>query len=179
MSLSKLSTRDKDILKQASAAGEGHFPVTVDRSEALPSEPAHYPMPYAYPVSPPNFVEELRVDPSMRVFAPSNERNKGPILEVIRRTMPSNTSRILEVACGTGQHAAFFGQSLPHISYYPTDYLPLLFESVRSHSLGVHNVKAPAVLNIELPAESWSSLQLPLTPGSIDVIVCINMTHIS
>jgi SAM-dependent methyltransferase len=132
-----------------------------------------------YPVAPPNFVEELSVDPSMRVFAPSNERNKGPILEVLRRTMPPHTSRILEVACGTGQHAAFLGQSLPHISYFPTDYLPLLFESVRSHCLGIHNVKAPTVLNIEQSADSWSSLQLPLTPGSIDVIICINMTHIS
>lgn len=182
---SVLSSRDIDVLK----AADGSLPVTVDCDrEALPSAPAATPMPYAYPCAPPNTVEELRVDPSMRVFAPSNERNKGPILEVLKRFLPqpsTSTSNgthsisILEVACGTGQHAAVFSQALPHCLYHPTDYVPVLFDSITAHCQGLPNVKPPALLDIQAPEESWPSPSLPLTPASMDTIVCINMTHIS
>ena len=37
-------------------------------------------------------------------FSPAAERNRGPILEVLRRVLPLRAS-VLEIASGTGQHA--------------------------------------------------------------------------
>jgi len=55
-----------------------------------------------------------------KLVSPAAERNKEPILEVLRRVLPS-TCRVLEIAGGSGQHAAFFAENLPGIDWLTTD----------------------------------------------------------
>lgn len=52
--------------------------------------------------------------------APATRRNREPILEVLREHFP-DAGRVLEVGCGTGQHASFFAASLPGLRWVPTD----------------------------------------------------------
>mgnify|MGYP005619677819 FL=1 len=54
------------------------------------------------------------------------ERNKGPILEVLKQAFADRQS-VLEIGSGTGQHALHFAQNLPHLVWQPSDfgnYLP-------------------------------------------------------
>ena len=59
-------------------------------------------------------------------FAPSCERNQGPILDVLQRHL-GDTRRVLEVGSGTGQHAVHFAAAMPWLAWHSSDradYLP-------------------------------------------------------
>ena len=53
-------------------------------------------------------------------FSQACENNKGPILAVLK-TVFANVSEVLELASGTGQHACYFSQHLPHLCWQPSD----------------------------------------------------------
>ena len=55
-----------------------------------------------------------------RPFSPACERNRDPILEVLRVYF-RHQQRVLEVGSGTGQHAVYFGQGLPHLLWQASD----------------------------------------------------------
>ncbi|HEV3286666.1 MAG TPA: DUF938 domain-containing protein, partial [Steroidobacteraceae bacterium] len=69
----------------------------------------------------------------MLVTAEACERNKAPILEVLRAEFAATRS-VLEIGSGTGQHAVHFAAHLPHLSWQPSEVaalLPALAERVR------------------------------------------------
>ena len=56
----------------------------------------------------------------MKRFSDACERNRDPILAVLRRVFADRTS-VLEIGSGTGQHAAYFAPALPHLDWQPSD----------------------------------------------------------
>jgi SAM-dependent methyltransferase len=105
-----------------------------------------------------------------RVF-PAAENNKGPILEVLSRLLPSDGT-ILEVASGTGQHIAHFAAALPgSLLWQPSDLTDELFLSIKAHCNAFSNVKDPVVLDAS--AAKWP-VQGPLT-----AVIVANLTHIA
>ena len=49
-------------------------------------------------------------------YAPATERNREAILAILQEHLPDKGT-ILEIASGTGQHAAFFQQLTTHTGY--------------------------------------------------------------
>lgn len=52
--------------------------------------------------------------------APSCERNRDPILEVLRQHF-HDRREVLEIGSGTGQHAIYFAEQLPHLNWQTSD----------------------------------------------------------
>lgn len=102
---------------------------------------------------------------------PSADRNKGPILDVLRRVLPSG-GLVLEIASGTGQHVLHFAQALPGLGWQPSDPDPSHREAIQQRiaAAGLPNVAPPRMLDV---------LERPWPVGSADAIVCINMIHIA
>ena len=54
------------------------------------------------------------------LFSPACERNKGPILAVLKEWLPAH-AQVLEIGSGSGQHAAFFCQQIAGIGWQPSE----------------------------------------------------------
>jgi hypothetical protein len=110
-------------------------------------------------------------------FSPAADRNKQPILEVLRQVLPER-GHALEIASGTGQHAAWFAAALPTWTWQPTDApesaLPAI--AARIEEAGLANVKAPRRLDVLAP--HWPSDGEPFAER-FDAVYCANMLHIS
>ena len=53
-------------------------------------------------------------------FSEASERNKSPILKIIKIIF-KESSHVLEIGSGSGQHAIHFGKQLPHLTWQPSD----------------------------------------------------------
>src|SRR5262245_62732622 len=104
-------------------------------------------------------------------FLPPSERNRGPILDILSRVLPTR-GVVLEIASGTGQHVIHFAKALPGLTWQPSDLDPELRKSIelRAREEGLANIK-PAV-DLEVSRQPW-----PMKTA--DAIVCINMIHVA
>lgn len=57
---------------------------------------------------------------SDKPHAPATERNRDPILAVLREHF-ADRALVLEIGSGTGQHAVYFAQALPHLVWQSSD----------------------------------------------------------
>jgi hypothetical protein len=82
-------------------------------------------------------------------FSSAAEQNKQPILERLQQILPSHGTA-LEIASGTGQHAAWFASHLPGWTWQPTDLTDGNFDSIRHYSqqAGATNVLPAQVLDV-------------------------------
>ncbi|WP_102817897.1 DUF938 domain-containing protein [Burkholderia ubonensis] len=110
-------------------------------------------------------------DPSMRLSAPAAERNRGPILDVLRRVLPARGD-VLEIASGTGQHVVHFAAGLPGLHWRPSDPDAQARRSIAAWiaQAGLSNIDAPLAFDVRDAAWPFAAL---------DAIVCINMIHIA
>jgi SAM-dependent methyltransferase len=109
-----------------------------------------------------------------RQYAPATERNRDPILTVLQRVLPP-TGTVLEIASGTGQHAAYFAPRLQPRQWLPSDPNPLLRASIAAwrQASGAENLLPPLALDARNAV--WSVE----TEREITAIANINMIHIS
>lgn len=109
-----------------------------------------------------------------RSLSPSTARNREPILNVLQRVLPAE-AKVLELASGAGEHAAFFARAMPGWTWQPSDPEAEARASIAAwiEIESVSNVLAPVA--IDVCAETWSvEAEAPY-----DALVCINMIHIS
>jgi hypothetical protein len=109
----------------------------------------------------------------MKQVAPSTERNRDPILAVLRRVLPA-AGTVLEVASGSGEHAIHFAAALPSLTWHPSDPDASARASIAAWAAeaALPNLRPPLALDAADPAAVW-----PLPRA--DAVVCINMVHIA
>lgn len=106
-----------------------------------------------------------------RLSSPSSARNTKPILEVLAAHLPA-AGRVLEVACGSGEHALAFSRALPGLRWGPTDPDPAAVASAEAwRSDGPDNLLSARRLDV-CDETSWPE-------GPFEAVYCANMIHIS
>jgi cyclopropane fatty-acyl-phospholipid synthase-like methyltransferase len=92
--------------------------------------------------------------------APSCERNRDPILGVLR-THFADRMRVLEIGSGTGQHAVYFASRLPSLTWQTSD-RPAYLDGIGAWlaEADLPNTPAPLVLDVEgdWPASTFDAL---------------------
>ncbi len=101
-------------------------------------------------------------------YAPSTDKNREPILAVLREVF-ADRQHVLEIGSGTGQHAIHFCRHLPHLIWQPSDrpdFLP-----------GIHAWLEEAELPNILPPLEFDLLgRWPV--GRYDAVFSANTLHI-
>lgn len=108
----------------------------------------------------------------MKEYAPACERNSQVILNVLQRIL-AHSRTVLEIGSGTGQHAVFFANGLPHLQWQPTNKESLESINAWRREAEFENVLPAQSMDL-LAAIDHQDLRLP----EIDAIVCINTVHI-
>ena len=105
----------------------------------------------------------------MLPFSAACERNKDPILEILRICL-AGRAQVLEIGSGTGQHAAYFARALDHLIWHPTEQLAYLTDLAERVKLeGSHNLRAPTLLDVR---------QAVWPVRSVDAVFTANTLHI-
>ena len=105
----------------------------------------------------------------MLPYSEACERNRGPILEVLREVF-ADRKRVIEIGAGTGQHAVHFARNLPHLTWQPTDraeYLAAL--AARIAADGPSNLATP--LEVDVLLDPWPAV-------TADAVFSANTLHI-
>ena len=99
--------------------------------------------------------------------SPAAARNAPVILAELQRVLPASGT-LLEIASGTGQHAAFCIAGLPGWQWQPSDYDASALPSIDAWCKGLERV-LPAI-QLDVLSQDWPDA---------DAIYCANMIHIS
>ena len=102
-------------------------------------------------------------------YAESAEQNKDAILTILLKEFQS-CSTVLEIGSGTGQHAVYFAQCLPHLRWQTTE-MPEYLPGIRlwQDESGLENLNAPLALDVD--AADWPISQ-------VDAVFSANTAHI-
>lgn len=105
----------------------------------------------------------------MKPYAESCEQNRDPILAVLREVF-ADRKQVLEIASGTGQHAVYFGQALPHLSWQTSE-LPENHPGIHAwlEEARLPNVHPPLVIDVN--EDAW-----PI--ATVDAVFNANTVHI-
>ena len=105
----------------------------------------------------------------MKPYAESCEKNKVPILAVLQEIF-AERKRVLEIASGTGQHAVYFGRTLPHLIWQTSE--------LRQHHAGIQAWLDEAQLPNVLPPLALDVNDARWPVASVDALFNANTVHI-
>ena len=102
-------------------------------------------------------------------FSPACERNRAPIMNLLRPLF-AGVESVLEIGSGTGQHAVFFAAQMPQLTWQTSD-LSENHSAIRMwvEEAALANVRPPLVLDVN--ADTW-----PV--DRVDAVFTANTLHI-
>ncbi len=116
----------------------------------------------------------------LRQYAPATERNRQPILDVLKQVLPA-AGTVLEISSGTGEHITFFAPRLSHLQWLPSEPQALARQSIQAwgealqaeNGAEIDNLRLPP-LDLDVSVQPW-----PVQEEAISAIININMIHIA
>jgi len=117
-------------------------------------------------------MDAISATPGAALASPAVARNTAPILAVLKAHLPAR-GRVLEIAAGSGEHAAAFAAALPGLEWTPSDPSAEARASIAAwaEAAGEPNLRPALALDV-LDEATWPE-------GPFSALVCINMIHIS
>ncbi|MEM7178583.1 MAG: DUF938 domain-containing protein [Pseudomonadota bacterium] len=109
--------------------------------------------------------------------APSAERNLAPITKELTDLLGQRGGRVLEIGCGSGQHAAHLARALPAVTWIPSDPAEPHRQSADAWRAHLAPVNMRPALNLDAMSDWWTSPSIAEAP--VDVIFSANVIHIS
>lgn len=107
-----------------------------------------------------------------RAHAPATLRNRQPILAVLQRVLPAE-GLLLEIASGTGEHAAFMAPRLgPGLVWQPSDGRATALSIIDGYASEAAGARIRPALLLDASAPDW-----PIDQA--DALFCANMIHIA
>lgn len=110
-------------------------------------------------------------------FSPSADRNKQPILDVLQALLQPQ-GRALEIASGTGQHAAWFTAALPLWHWQCSDLDATALSGIAQRLAQAGAAAQPAPVHIDVCDAAWPSGAAEFAEP-FDLVYCANMLHIA
>jgi cyclopropane fatty-acyl-phospholipid synthase-like methyltransferase len=105
----------------------------------------------------------------IKPYSESCDQNREPILTVLLPLF-SSVSDVLEIGSGTGQHAIYFAEKMPHLTWHTSDCKPYLQGiNMWLADTALPNVVAP--IELDVSASSWPQM-------TVDAIFTANSVHI-
>jgi hypothetical protein len=105
----------------------------------------------------------------MKPYSTACDQNRDPILSVLRELL-SDRKTVLEVGTGTGQHAVYFAEKLPHLTWQCSDQI----QYHQGIQLWLDEAKLPNLLPplaLNVSEDNWPKTQY-------DALYCANVMHI-
>jgi len=104
-----------------------------------------------------------------RLHAPACERNREPILAVLRGHF-AGRRRVLEIGSGTGQHAVHFAAAMPWLEWQASDVADNL-PGIRAWLDDARLPNTPAPLELDVRQPAWPAI-------ACDAVFTANSLHI-
>ena len=104
----------------------------------------------------------------MKPYSESCDQNKMAILSIIKPLIA--TKSVLEIGSGTGQHAVYFAQQMPHVKWYTSDQKQY-HQGINAWLSEAHLSNIAAPFELDVTQQNWSDIQA-------DAVFSANTVHI-
>ena len=115
--------------------------------------------------------------PLSEYVAWAGNRNREPILGVLKEKLPKDSAQVMELASGSGMHINYFAPHFEHLHFHPTDKDEDVFDNIKnlSQEHGNDNIADPVHLDLTNP-DTWID---PDTAGKFSAMFCVNIFQVA
>ena len=111
-------------------------------------------------------------------YSESSDQNKDVICEVISPIL-SGVSSVLEIGSGTGQHAIFFAEKMPHLMWYTSDRQDYISGiNCWLEDTKVSNVVAPVELDVSNSIWPLQKMDAVFTANTVHIMSQDEVEHL-
>jgi len=115
--------------------------------------------------------------PDGRLFSRVVPRNGPPLLVALAPWLAGRVGTVLEIGCGTGQHAASFALGFPALDWWPSDPDPVHRQSAAAWAA---EMRAPPRPPLSLDAaDDWARDDAVVALGPLTAVISMNVIHIA
>ncbi len=115
--------------------------------------------------------------PLSEYVAWAGNRNREPILGVLKDKLPKESGRVLEMASGSGMHINYFAPHFDHLHFHPSDKDIEVFDNINKLKCDHSNDNIAEPLHLDLTdPKTWFNAGMH---ASFSAIFCINIFQVA